>query len=203
MSGVTVNNFLNQERSLLGLGEDPPGSNHNKITEWYGLTGPWCAMTISYCLQHAGYTDFRYAYVPFVVHDAEKGINGMQWLSHNAAARSGDLIIFDWDADGVADHIGVVEVAHEDGSVVTIEGNSGDPGMVQRNHWPDRKFVQGFVRLPLGIVAQASMGLIPDLKAALRPLSGGQQSRGPGADNQWWICRGGHRRHSFHLHEPP
>lgn len=161
MSSVTVNEFLNVARSLIGLGEDPPGSNHNKITEWYGFDGPWCAMTISYCLHQAGYPDFLYAYVPFVVNDAEMGVNGMQWLSRNADVRSGDLVIFDWNGDGVADHIGVVELANADDSLVTIEGNSGDPGMVRRNVWPDRRFVEGFVRLPLAIAGQAITPAIP------------------------------------------
>jgi hypothetical protein len=45
VSNATVNDFLDQERNLLNLGKDPAGSNHNEITKWYGMDGPWCAMT--------------------------------------------------------------------------------------------------------------------------------------------------------------
>lgn len=37
----------------------------------------------------------------------------------------GDIVFFDWDGDGVSDHVGIVESC--DGSTVrTIEGNSDD-----------------------------------------------------------------------------
>ena len=34
-------------------------------------------------------------------------------------------IFFDWDGDGVSDHVGIVEKC-ENGRVYTVEGNSGD-----------------------------------------------------------------------------
>ena len=38
---------------------------------------------------------------------------------------AGSIIFFDWDHDGVSDHVGIVERC--DGTTVyTIEGNSGD-----------------------------------------------------------------------------
>ena len=37
----------------------------------------------------------------------------------------GTLIFFDWEQDGVADHVGVVEVCRG-GMVYTIEGNNSD-----------------------------------------------------------------------------
>lgn len=35
------------------------------------------------------------------------------------------IIFFDWDGNGVSDHVGIVK-ACKDGKVYTIEGNSGD-----------------------------------------------------------------------------
>lgn len=44
----------------------------------------------------------------------------------------GDIIVFDWENDDFADHIGIVE--YVDGLVVhTIEGNSGNAGAVMRH----------------------------------------------------------------------
>ena len=46
-------------------------------------------------------------------------------------AEPGDLVLFDWGGDGLADHIGIVEENHPDeGYMTTIEGNtsSGSAG---------------------------------------------------------------------------
>ena len=41
---------------------------------------------------------------------------------------AGSIIFFDWDHDGVSDHVGIVESC--DGTTVyTVEGNSGDAVM--------------------------------------------------------------------------
>ena len=37
----------------------------------------------------------------------------------------GDIIFFDWERDGLADHVGIVGKV-ENGLVYTIEGNTGD-----------------------------------------------------------------------------
>ena len=37
----------------------------------------------------------------------------------------GDAIFFDWDLDGVADHVGLV-LGRDGSRVYTVEGNSGD-----------------------------------------------------------------------------
>lgn len=37
----------------------------------------------------------------------------------------GDAIFFDWDLDGVADHVGLV-LGRDGSHVYTVEGNSGD-----------------------------------------------------------------------------
>ena len=43
----------------------------------------------------------------------------------NYIPKSGDFIFFDWEPDGVADHVGIVDY-YEDGYVYTVEGNSDD-----------------------------------------------------------------------------
>jgi Putative peptidoglycan binding domain/CHAP domain len=68
--------------------------------------------------------------------------------AHGAARNSwesqpGDIVLFDWNGDGVADHTEVV-TAYQGGVLFTIGGNSGPSnvddftgcGGVHRHHWP-------------------------------------------------------------------
>lgn len=47
----------------------------------------------------------------------------------------GDLVLFDWDRDGRADHIGIVEKVNADGSIATIEGNTTNPQTGREGVW--------------------------------------------------------------------
>ena len=48
-----------------------------------------------------------------------------QWQPGTYELVAGDIILFDWGANGTIDHVGIVEYC-EDGVVHTVEGNSGD-----------------------------------------------------------------------------
>lgn len=80
-------------------------------------------MFMSYCLDWAGVSaeGIPGAYVPWILSaNSEAGR-----LVDNEDAQPGDLVMFDWQGDGVADHIGIVEVNHPDeGWIQTIEGNT-------------------------------------------------------------------------------
>ncbi|WP_297156761.1 CHAP domain-containing protein [uncultured Ellagibacter sp.] len=94
---------------------------------YFGTSGvPYCAMFTSYCLDWAGVSaaGIPGAYVPWILSaNADAGR-----LVRNEDAEPGDLVMFDWQGDGVADHIGIVEENHPDGSwMQTIEGNTS-PG---------------------------------------------------------------------------
>lgn len=108
-------------------------NNHTKFGEWYGMDHvAWCAEFQSWSAWRAG-LKLHYAYCPFVVADAKAHKNGLS-ITH---ARRGALALFDWEGDGVADHIGVVVSVNKDGSVNTIEGNTSpadfsNGGMVMR-----------------------------------------------------------------------
>ena len=91
---------------------------------YYGTSDvPYCAMFMSYCLDWAGVSaeGIPGAYVPWILSaNSEAGR-----LVDNEDAQPGDLVMFDWQGDGVADHIGIVEVNHPDeGWIQTIEGNT-------------------------------------------------------------------------------
>ena len=107
--------------------------NATKFGAWYGLDHqPWCAMFQSWAAERAGLR-FHYAYCPWVVRDARARANGLRVCT----AKPGALALFDWEGDGVADHIGLVVSVNADGSVETIEGNTSpadfsNGGMVMR-----------------------------------------------------------------------
>ncbi|MDQ5821742.1 MAG: peptidoglycan-binding protein [Actinomycetota bacterium] len=96
--------------SQLGQKENPADSNRCKYTAWYGMVGAWCAMYMTWIHAELGMgaksfrKGTRYAYVPFVVADARAGKNGLMLA---AGPSDGVLACFDWQGDGVADHIGM------------------------------------------------------------------------------------------------
>lgn len=91
---------------------------------YYGTSGvPFCAMFASWCLTDDDGASVipggDFAYVPYGINAARSA--GQLVAPSNAAP--GDLICFDWDGDGVADHVGLVE-ANYGSWVQTIEGNT-------------------------------------------------------------------------------
>lgn len=105
-------------------------TGHNDIfwTDWWHLQGPWCAMYASWCYLKAGSKTFsrgnRYAYCPYIVADARAGRNHLTVVTFPAP---GDLVLYDWDKDGVADHVGLFEnwIAGGEGTEFhAIEGNT-------------------------------------------------------------------------------
>ncbi len=141
----------------LGVKEAPAGSNRCWATQWYGIVGPWCAMSVSWAYAMAGSTAFhagsRYAFVPFILNDAHAGTNHLTLTND---PEEGDLVIYDWQHDGVADHVGLFQDWAPGGrrELVAVEGNTssdaaGDQsngGEVCRKH-RDRSLVKAFVRV--------------------------------------------------------
>ena len=118
---------LKVAREYVGVKENPAGSNRVVISEWYGITGPWCAMFVTYCMVKAGSKTFerarRYAYCPYILSDAKQN-RGMSVVSADDA-ESGDVVLYSWKQNGVADHVGLVVTPPRGGvSFVAIEGNT-------------------------------------------------------------------------------
>lgn len=95
---------------------------------WYGFESrvEWCACFVSWCANECGCIDSgavpKFSYCPTGVQWFKAA---GRWLPGGSAPAPGDIVFFDWDDDGVSDHVGIVESC--DGSTVrTIEGNSGD-----------------------------------------------------------------------------
>lgn len=144
--------FLNAFRGYIGKVEEPPGSNRVPgVTDRYGMVGPWCAMSITCALEDAGYAGFHYAYCPYIEHDARAGVNGLRWSD---TPEVGALALYDWEGDGIADHVEAVE-ALEGAFMVTIGGNVADACKRQRRRID---LARGFVILPWAAPLEVTVG---------------------------------------------
>jgi hypothetical protein len=127
-----ANNDVMQQTLLTALGQEgyqEGANNSNKYGEWYGWDHvSWCAMYVTWCAEKNRSASFarglRYAYCPYVVADARAGRYGLRVVSA-AAAKRGCLCLFDWNDDGIADHIEIVTLGPGRGnSFHTIGGNT-------------------------------------------------------------------------------
>jgi len=95
---------------------------------WYGFGGrvEWCACFASWCADQCGYLESGIIPKFSLCSDGVNWFKGKgQWQDRNYEPQSGDIIFFDWGNDGSIDHVGIVEKC-ENGTVYTVEGNSGD-----------------------------------------------------------------------------
>ena len=95
---------------------------------WYGFGGrvEWCACFTSWCADQCGYLESGIVPKFSLCSDGVNWFKGKgQWQDKNYEPQAGDLIFFDWGSDGSIDHVGIVEKC-ENGTVYTVEGNSGD-----------------------------------------------------------------------------
>ena len=107
-----------------------------KYCEWYGYPYrvEWCAIFVSWCADQCGYLDAgilpkELNVIPYVEWFRERD----QWQYMDYEPSPGDLIFYDWESDGLADHVGIVERV-EDGIVYSIEGNAGD-ACIENSHY--------------------------------------------------------------------
>lgn len=130
-------------QALLGTSEHPPGSNHNFITQWYGIgDGSWCDMSVSYEAWKSGNAAAvggMFAYCPshtrwFLAHG--------EWKYGGGDLRPGDVVFYNWSRGATldADHVGVIERVLSDGTFYALEGNTSD--VFARRH-RDHTYVAG------------------------------------------------------------
>ena len=93
---------------------------------WYGFSSrvEWCATFVSWCMNRIGHSEVRYAScqyggVPYFQGEGRWANGGYTDLV------AGDVIFFDWEGDGKANHTGLV-IGTDGEYVYTVEGNSGD-----------------------------------------------------------------------------
>ena len=110
----TRNYIVTEENQIKGI---------TRYGQWYGDPyGDWCAMFASFCL--------NYANVPLPLEAScsnwQYSLSDIYYGSGSYLPVKGDIVFFDNDGNGGADHVGLVAEAGEDSGLVTIEGNSSD-----------------------------------------------------------------------------
>ncbi len=110
---------------------------------WYGFDSrvAWCATYVSWVLSQSGYSEPKFAacHSQGVPYFAENG----QWASRGFEdIAPGDVIFFDWEGDGRANHVGIV-VGTDGERVYTVEGNAYDECKV-RDYAIDSSVILGY-----------------------------------------------------------
>lgn len=123
VSGDMRQRVLDAARAELGTLES--GNNGGAALKYPRFFGrgseAWCADFVSYVMNQSG-GRMNDPYCPSIVNRLkEQGT----WKRSNP--QPGDMVLFDWDRDGTADHIGIVERVNANGTISTIEGNTTDP----------------------------------------------------------------------------
>ena len=119
-SELNFDAVLNRERDEYVL------KGWTRYGAWYGIPyGDWCAMFVSFCLHYAGISDKEYPYdcgtTTWVRNLEDRGLFS---LASEYSPMPGDLVFFDWEQDGLTDHVGLVYgVDENDNYLLTIEGN--------------------------------------------------------------------------------
>lgn len=95
---------------------------------WYGFNSrvEWCACFVSWCANECGYIEN--GIIPKFagcIQGSEWFMERGQWQDGSFTPEAGQIIFFDWEGDGLTDHVGIVERVGN-GTVYTVEGNSGD-----------------------------------------------------------------------------
>ena len=126
-----IDDVLNHAAYRIGYyaPDDPePGSEAGRwLAKKMGqpwLAGPsesvwWCMAFVSMCFDMAGEIDA----IGGFSYNTDVTKNRMKKVSIEDAQR-GDVVLFDWDQDGLTDHVGIVEANLGDGWLQTIEGNT-------------------------------------------------------------------------------
>lgn len=111
LSFKTAHEFGNQNTVNIAKTQVGNVGGQNPYWSWYGFNSrlEWCACFVSWCLNQAK----RATVEPkFAAHDSQ----GVPWFrNHGRWANGsykdlapGDVIFFDWEGDGSADHVGIV-----------------------------------------------------------------------------------------------
>ena len=114
---------LLKQTAVSELGND----GGEKYWKWYGFDKPtdWCACFVSWCLDKCYDEPPKFASCSQFLRWFKEN---RRLYSPNTDPMPGMIIFFDWadnGQDGVSDHVGIV-ASVENGTVHTIEGNSGD-----------------------------------------------------------------------------
>lgn len=113
---------------------------------WYGFSSrvEWCACFVSWCANECGYIDA--GVIPKFagcVLGSQWFMERGQWADGSIEPTAGAIIFFDWEGDGITNHVGIVEKC-ENGTVYTIEGNSIGDSCRQRTYSVGSSVIYGY-----------------------------------------------------------
>lgn len=111
---------------------------------WYGYDHrvEWCACFVSWCASQSGELGTTIPKFSAVIDGIKWYKDTNRWKNKNYIPNSGDLIFFDWEGDGKADHVAIVEKI-EGNNIHTIEGNSKDECR-ERVYSKSSKYIYGY-----------------------------------------------------------
>lgn len=125
----TVRAVLYAAASQVGTTEKPAGSNAVKYNEAFygrkvsGSAYPWCVTFVWWVFRQAGFSLYKTASCTALV-DRYREASPSQIIQ--GSYRPGDLVFFDFSGRRAkTEHVGIVESVAADGTLTTIEGNTG------------------------------------------------------------------------------
>lgn len=167
---ATALDVLNVARSQIGFREG--AKNSNPYGQWYGIpNAPYCAMGVSWCFAQVGLSHLisaqtikGFSFNPTALHWFQM----QKMVVNKMQALPGDLVFFDWNGDGVADHVELIEAASL-GGITTIGFNTGNPNdpthegcwRLHRNYL----FVMAIVRPKYPVIVKPTTGISKSKKA--------------------------------------
>ena len=168
---ATALDVLNIARTQIGFHEGVNNSNPYGI--WYGVpNAPYCAMGVSWCFAQVGLSHL-------IAAQTVKGFSynpaGFAWFQRQGmvvnkyAGLPGDLVFFDWNGDGIVDHVELLEAAAPDG-LTTIGFNTGNPNDPKGKEGCFREhrayfYVMAIVRPKYTTVVKPTVGVAKSKKA--------------------------------------
>ncbi len=167
---ATALDVLNVARSQIGFHEG--ARNESPYGIWYGIpNAPYCAMGISWCFAQAGLSHL-------IAAQTIKGFSynppALTWFQRQGmvvnkyAGQPGDIVFFDWNGDGVPDHVELLEAASP-GGITNIAFNTGNPNdPTQEGCWRVHRpylYVMAIVRPKYPVILKPTVGVSKSKKA--------------------------------------
>lgn len=128
-----VDSIINTAKTYIGTREG--SQNHREIIDLYNrgrysdayqmtMNDPWCCAFVVAMFVECNAGDIIPGYAA-----CDQMISVFKswgrWKARSASVNAGDIIFYDWNADGSADHVGIV-VQNRFGDLSIIEGNKTD-----------------------------------------------------------------------------